>query len=179
MRRIILTFGLLCGAIIAGFLVTVTFLWDKGIFKFENGEFAGYASMLVAFSMIFFGIKTYRDRQQNGAIKFLTGLKIGLWISVIASFMYATAWEVYYQTSENLRNNFMDQYTEHCLSQMKNDGASEEEIAGKAKELAEMKEMYKNPAMRYGWTLVEIFPVGLAVTLISAGVLRRKEVLPA
>ena len=42
-----------------------------------------------------------------------------------------------------------------------------------------LSEMYKNPFIRFGMTLMEIFPLGLAVALISAGILRKKEILPA
>jgi hypothetical protein len=45
--------------------------------------------------------------------------------------------------------------------------------------MADMKEMIKNPVLRFGMALMELFPFGIIVTLISAAVLRRKEFLPA
>ena len=42
-----------------------------------------------------------------------------------------------------------------------------------------MKEQYGNPLFRVPITLLEIFPVGLLITLISAAVLRNSRVLPA
>jgi hypothetical protein len=38
--------------------------------------------------------------------------------------------------------------------------------------------MYKNPIIRFGITLIEVLPVGIIITLISAALLRRKDLLP-
>ena len=39
--------------------------------------------------------------------------------------------------------------------------------------------MYRKFYIRFPMTLMEILPVGVIVTLISAGLLRKREVLPA
>lgn len=176
MKKVVLTFGLISGTLVTSFLIVHMVLMSMGIVNFDNGELLGYSGMIVSFSMIFFGIKSYRDRQAGGAVKFGTGLKIGLLITVIASVMYATGWEIYYRAA-NLENTFMDQYTAYSIQKAKDDGEPEEHIAKISKDMAEMKEWYRNPFIRYGMTLMEIFPVGLLVSLISSGVLRRKEVL--
>lgn len=178
MRKIILTFGLLAGAIISVLMILSMGLWDKGVLNFDNAELVGYATMVIALSMVFFGIKSYRDNYQNGTIKFGKGLQIGLLITLIASLMYAGTWEAYYQTSPDIRAH-LDKYTEHYLGKLKEQGASSAEIEQQTKKMAEMQEMYKNPVIRFGFTLMEILPVGIIITLISAAVLRRKEILPA
>jgi hypothetical protein len=40
-------------------------------------------------------------------------------------------------------------------------------------------EMYQNPLVRLPLTFIEIFPVGLLVALVSAGLLRNPERFPA
>jgi hypothetical protein len=177
MRKVTLIFGLLAGAIVSVFMVVAMALWENGAVNFDSGELIGYGSMIIALSMIFFGIKSYRDNYQNGAIKFGKGVQVGMLITLIASLMYAATWETYYQTNPELRASFMDKYTDHQVIKMKEKGISAAEIDQKVKEMANMKEMYKNPAIRFGITLLEILPVGIVITLISAGVLRRKEVL--
>ena len=179
MRKVILKFGLLAGAIISVLMVLSMVLLDKGVLNFDNSELVGYATMVIALSMVFIGIKSYRDNYQNGTIKFGKGLQIGLLITLIASLMYAATWETYYQTNPDIQASFMDKYTEHYLSKMKEKGASPVEIEQQAKKMAGMKEMYKNPMLRFGITLMEILPVGIIIALISAAVLRRKETLPA
>jgi hypothetical protein len=153
-------------------------LSHSGVISFDKGEIVGYGSMVIALSMIFFGIKSYRDNHQSGAIKFLKGLQVGILITLIASLMYAASWEVYLLTSSGGQEAFMRVYSERYIDNMKNKGATEAEIEKMTRRLAEMTEMYKNPVIRFGMTLMEILPVGVIITLISAAVLRKKEVLP-
>ena len=175
MRKIVITYGLISGAIITCLFLISMYLWSKGIITFDNGEYFGYGSMLVALSMVFFGIKSYRDNQNRKSIGFWKGAQVGILISLLASFVYAAGWEVYMQT--NPENTFFDKYTEHYIGKLKEKGALQEEIDKTTNEMASMKVMYNNPIIRFGMTLMEILPVGMIVTLLSAAILRRKEVL--
>ncbi|MGH7456054.1 MAG: DUF4199 domain-containing protein [bacterium] len=180
MRKVTLIFGLLAGAIISVVMVVAMVMWEKGTMTCDNSnDLVGYASMVIALSMVFFGIKSYRDNYQNGAIKFTKGLQVGLLISLVASLMYVATWETYYQIRPDAYASFVDQYADHHVNKMKENGASPAEIDEKIKEMADMKEMIKNPVLRFGMTLMELFPVGIIITLISAAVLRKKEFLPA
>lgn len=175
MRKVTLTYGLLSGVIISVLMALAIVLWGKGVMNFDNGELIGYGSMVIALSMIFFGIKSYRDNYQNGAIKFVKGLQVGLLITLIASLMYAASWEMFYQTIPEIKTNFMDKYIEHSLNKMRAKGVSPAEIDQKAKEMADMAEIYKNPVIRFGFTVLEILPVGIVITLVCAAALRRKD----
>ena len=42
--------------------------------------------------------------------------------------------------------------------------------------MREFKQMYDRPVINAAMTFMEPFPIGLVVTLVSAGVLRRKAV---
>lgn len=174
MRKIVLTYGLLAGAIVSLFMVIGLILMEKGVVTFEGGELLGYATMVIALSMIFFGIKSYRDNYQKGALKFGKGVQIGALITLIGSLMYATTWETYYQSSPEVQATFMNKYAERTLEKMKAQGATAAEIDQKAKEMAGMAEMYKKTLVRFGFTMLEILPVGILITLICAAVLRRK-----
>ena len=175
MRKVVITYGLISGAIITSLFLISMYLWSKGIINFDNGEYFGYGSMLVALSMVFFGIKSFRDNQNSRSIGFWKGAQIGILISLLASFVYAAGWEVYMQASPE--NSFIDEYTEHYIGKLKEKGTPQEEIDKTVTEMASMKEMYKNPVIRFGMTLMEILPVGIIVTLVSAAILRKKEVL--
>lgn len=175
MRKIVFTYGLLAGAIVSLFMVIGLILMEKDVVTFEGGELLGYATMVIALSMIFLGIKSYRDNHQKGALKFGKGLQIGALITLIGSLIYATVWETYYQSSPEVQTSFISKYTERTLEKMKAKGASQAELDQKAREMAGMAEMYKNPLIRFGFTMLEILPVGILITLICAAVLRRKS----
>lgn len=178
MRKVTLTFGLIAGAIISVFLVIGFALWENSR-KMINSELIGYAIMVIALSMVFFGIKSYRDNYQKGAINFWKGFQVGLLITLIASLMYAITWETYLQSRPASYQAFVDYYIECQINKKKEKGASAAEVDQMVKSMDDFKRLYRNPAIRFGMTLMEILPVGIIITLISAAVLRKKEFLPA
>jgi amino acid transporter len=175
MRKIVITYGLISGAIITTLFLISMLLWSKGVINFDNGEYFGYGSMLVALSMVFFGIKSFRDNENRRKIGFWKGVLVGFLITLLASFVYASGWEIYMQV--NPSNTFVEEYTAHYLNQLKQKGTPQEEIDKTMAEMASMMQMYRNPFIRFGMTLMEILPVGIIVTLLSAAILRKKEIL--
>jgi hypothetical protein len=178
MRRVALVFGVLAGVIISILLIVNMRLCIEGTINFDNSEITGYGSMVIALSMIFFGIKSYRDNNQNGAIRFTQGLKVGMLITLIASLIYAVAGETLYQVNPESQAALMEKYADHHINKMKAKGVSAAEIDQKAKEMADLNEMVKNPLIRFAMALAIIFPVGIVITLLSAALLRRKGFLP-
>lgn len=172
MKKIVLTYGVIAGVIVSSMFYIAH---PGGSMDFENGMYIGYASMIIAFSLIFFGVKNYRDNHLNGAITFGKAFKIGILVTLVASVMYALSWEVYFNM---FAQDFMQKYSEAYLKGLANDGASAAEIASAKARLETNSELYKNPIFRFLFTLVEIVPVGLVVTLICAALLRRPQFLP-
>jgi hypothetical protein len=176
MKKIVITFGLISGLVISGLMLISMSLWRESS-DFEYGEVLGYLSMVIALSTIFFGVKSYRDNELNGSITFGKGFLIGLLITMIAGVIYVVAWEIYFQTAFS---NFSDQYLNHSVEKIKDSGVTAEEANKKISELKESMEMYNNNTIfRMAITFTEIFPVGLIISLISAAILRKKEILPA
>lgn len=176
MKKVVLTFGLIAGTIVAAMILISIPLWENGMVNFSNGELVGYTSMVIALSVIFVAIKTYRDKYQGGKITFWAGFKIGILITLIASVMYALAWEVSYNT---MGDHFTQQMLDHYVAEKKASGATEEELVKMKQEWDTFREYYKNPLIRFPLTLTEIFPVGLIISLVAAALLRKKELLPA
>ncbi len=178
MRKIALVYGGISGSLMILMFIISFSLMEKGILSFDNSELFGYTTMIIVLSLIFFGIKSFRDKHNSGAITFGKGFKVGISIAAVASLFYAGGWEVYYNSTD-LKETFMQRYTDLTIKKMQHEGKSQEQIDKKLEEMKWFTEMYKNPFIRFGMTLMEIFPVGLVITLISAGILRKKEVLPA
>jgi Ca2+/Na+ antiporter len=178
MRKVTLTFGLMAGAIVSVFIVIGIILWVRSG-KIIDNQLLGFATVIIALSMIFFGIKSYRDNYQNGKIRFWKGIQVGLLISLIASFMYTITWETYHQVSPAGYDAFVDYYVQCQIDKKRQKGVSAAELEKDAKDGDDLKNMLRNPMIRFGMTLMEILPFGVIITLISAAILRKKEVLPA
>jgi len=103
-------------------------------------------------------------------------LQVGILIGLISAVCYAASWEVYFRTGGN---KFMQEYSQKYVEHMKQDGATDVQIANAEKEMARMTELYQNFFFRFGLTLMEILPVAIVITLVSAALLRKREILPA
>lgn len=172
MKKIVLTYGLLSGAI-SGLLMACTMpLWKNGIITMDNGMVFGYATMIVALSLIFFAVKNFRDRHNAGVVSFGKALGIGLLITLIAAVGYAVAWEISLKT---VASDFMSMYSDGYLQQAIDSGADEKRLTEVKKEIEDFKVMYANPLIRFPMTMMEIIPVGVLISLISALVLRKKD----
>lgn len=152
-------------------LVTMP-MFKSGALDMKNGALIGYTGMVIALSLIFFGIKSHRDNQ-GGSITFWKGCQIGILIALMASVFYALTWEY---TFRNLGVEFLDKMMGGHYEEMKASGATDADIANQKAMMVSYKE---SAVIRFGWSLIEIFPVGLVVTLICAALLRNKNFLPA
>lgn len=169
MKRIIIICGLISGAVVSTLMIsTVAVCYNQE--DFEGNMLLGYAAMLLSFSMVFVGIKNYRDKYNHGTLSFGKAFKIGLYITLVASTVYVVVWLIDYYL---FIPDFMDKYTAHVLRQVKADGATQAELDKKVVEMAEYKDLYKSPLMVILFTYAEILPVGLAVSLISALILKK------
>jgi Protein of unknown function (DUF4199) len=169
MKKLVLVYGIIAGLIVTGMMAFSTgYFCAKG--DFEGGMIYGYSAMIIAFSMIFVGIKSFRDKHNGGMINFGKAFKIGLFISLIASTIYVIGWLINYYY---FIPDFMDKYAAVMIDKAKASGISADELAKKTAGMAQMKEWYKNPLFVILMTYVEILPVALVVTLISALILKR------
>jgi hypothetical protein len=175
MTKIVIVFGLISGVIAGGLMWVLMTLVGKDAVNFDNAVFVGYATMLIALSLVFFGIKSYRDNN-GGRITFLKGLQVGILISLISALCYAAAWEIYYPS---VGEEFMQKYTAFHLDKMKTEGATDAEVEQARVEGEQFMQLYRNFFVRFAFSLIEIIPVGIIVTLVSSLLLRRRDVLPA
>jgi hypothetical protein len=174
MNKIIWVNGTIAGVIMGGMFFLTAPLWENGTINFDNGMWIGYTTMVVALSVVFFGVKSYRDQHANGVITFGRAFKVGILITLIASIIYALSWEVAYNT---VSKGFTEEMKKYYVEQAKSNSTNEQDLKASVAGVERNFEWYKNPFIRFAMTLMEVLPVGLVVTLVTAGLLRKKEFL--
>ena len=169
MQKIVLTFGLIAGAVLSVMMfLTIPFMDQLG----DHGLLIGYTTMVLAFLMVYFGIRSYRDNVNGGQVTFGRAFKVGVLISLVASTCYVASWEFIYH---NITPDFVENYATSTLAKARKSGATDAQIEQKKKEMAEFAEQYKNPLINIAYTYLEPLPVALLFTLVSAGMLSRKR----
>ena len=171
MKKTVLTFGVISGLIIAVLMsVTITFSHQIGL---NRAMVIGYTTMVLAFLLVFFGIRSYRENVGNGSISFGRALSVGLLIMLISCCFYVATWEVIYH---NFLPNFADEYMTLAAEQMRTSGKPPQQIEAEIASMRSMMQMYKsNILFNIAFTFLEPLPVGLVMTLISALILRKRR----
>jgi hypothetical protein len=170
MKKTVFTFGLISGAILSAMmLMTIPFMDAIG---FDRGEVIGYTSMVLAFLLIYFGVRSYRDNIAGGIVTFGRAFKVGALIAVVSSICYVATWEVVYF---KLSPDFLTKYQEHTIEKARAAGETEEAIANRRADMEKFAKLYQNPAINAAITFLEPLPVALIMTLVTAGVLSRRR----
>ncbi len=170
MKKTVLTFGLISGAISSLMMVVTMPFMDR--IGFDNGVILGYATLVVSFLMVFFGIRWYREEIGDGRITFARAFVVGILTTLVSCVFYVISWEVIYF---NFIPDFAEKYAAYALEKARAAGATQQALEAQQQQLKSFAEMYKNPFINAAMTFLEPFPIGLLVTLISAAILRRKE----
>ena len=166
MNNIIVKNGLLGSGIVSALLISIT-MYMKSNPEKEVSMMIGFAGMLLAFIFVALGIKQQRNAS-NGLISFGKAFLTGFWITLIISTIYVLVWLVILY---NFFPNFAEHYTDMAIAK-----ASPDEVAKVTEEMNSFKEMYKNPVMVILFTYMEILPLGIAFSFISALILKKKQI---
>ena len=170
MKRTVWTFGLIAGAILSALmLLTMPFVDQIG---YDRGMVIGYTTMVLAFLLVFFGVRSYRDNVGGGMVGFGRALAVGSLIAAIASACYVATWElIYFQ----LAPDYVTRMEAYMVEKARASGGSPEEVQQKVAETEKFLELYRNPAVNAAVTFLEPLPVGLVFALVSAGILSRRR----
>jgi hypothetical protein len=172
MKKNIIIYGLTAGIVVSILMLfNINYISHAGNVDYNTSLLLGYASMLIAFSLVYVGIRNYRDKYNGGVISFGRAFKIGIMIVLIASTIFVVVWLIDYFF---FIPDYMEKYSAHELDKLKASGASQIEIDKQTKKMANFATMFKNPFFNAMMTYAEILPVGLIVTLISSLILKRK-----
>jgi len=166
MKKTVLTYGLISGVIAAVLMLAHVPFMDGS----SKGLIIGYAGIVLSALVIFFGVRSYREKVGSGKISFGRGFAVGILIALISAACYVAAWEVVYYSSPGIADHVFDKQIED----LKEKGAPQAEIDAAAVQVESFKKLYANPFVNVAFTFIEPFPVGILMTLISAFILRRK-----
>lgn len=167
MKKIVLIIGIIIGTItITNGIIMVNMIYSNP--TLETNDFLGYVVLVLVFSLIFVGIKNYRDKKSDGIITFGTAFKIGLYITLVASTVYVVVWLFYFYL---FVPDFMEVYKDFVLNT-----TPPAELAEKTKQMNEYSKMYENPLFVILLTYAEVFPIGLVVTLFSSLILKKNNI---
>lgn len=170
MKKIVWTFGLIAGAILSVMmLLTLPFMDRIG---FDRGLIIGYTTMVLAFLLVYFGVRSYRDNVAGGSVGFGRAFTVGSLIVLIASTCYVLTWQVIYFM---VTPDFGEKMQAYMVEQARASGDSPEVIAQKTAEMEDFWERYQNPLFNAAITFREPLPVGLVFALVSAGILSRRR----
>jgi amino acid transporter len=167
MKKNVLIFGLVLGLVLCiPWMVMVHMLYTDP--EFESNDLIGYTLLVVIYSLVFVGIRNYREKELGGMISFSRAFKAGVLITLVAATLYVLVWLIFYYL---IVPDFMEVYTQHVLYQC----TSEEDLAAKTKEMETFNRLYENPLFVILITYAEVIPIGLAVTLVSALALKKNK----
>ena len=136
------------------------------------GELLGYLGMLLAFVMVYLGVRSFRDSLPEGSISFRQALSVGVGIVLVASVIHVVGWMTYHQ---NFMPDFVDQYVAHSIDELAESGKPAEQIRQEAEQIRAASAFYRNPWVMAGVTFLEIFPVGLVCAVLTAWWFSRRK----
>ena len=170
MKKTVITFGLLSGAVSAVMMCLVLLFSER--IGFDKGALVGYTAIVLSFLLVFFGIRSYRDNVGGGQITFGRAVAVGILITLVSSACYMVTWEILYF---GFMPDFCDRYAVYMVEKVRASGGSQQAIEATLQQMKSMKAMLNNPFISAAFSFAEPFPIGLIITLISAAILRKKH----
>jgi len=170
MKKTILTFGLISGAISSLMMLGILPFVDR--IGFDKGEIIGYTTIVLSFLFVFFGVRSYRENVGKGRISFFRGLSVALLITLVSCICYVVTWEIIYF---KFMPDFGDKFAAHAVEKVRASGASQQVIDAKLQEMKQFKAMYDKPLFNIALTFLEPLPIGLIISLLSAAILRKRR----
>ena len=144
-------YGLLTGL----FIFMLHLVFGINNLDYSTNEILGYVSIFLSLSFVFFGIKHYRDRINNGVITLGKAIIIGVLISFLVGLGIALADFIY---TKFIDPSFFSNYEKMLIEQGKED---------------EIIKMTSGTAALFMLVLVTV--IGFIISIISALILQRKN----
>ena len=169
MKKIVLTFGLISGAIMSASMTAIMVFAHQT--NPSSGMIIGYTIMVLSFLLVFFGIRSYRENVGNGYISFGRALGVGFLIMLISCACYVATWEIVYH---KFMPDFGEKYLAQSIDRLRASGKSPQEVESEIESMRSMMQLYNsNIFFNMAITFLEPLPVGVLMSLICVHLRRR------
>jgi hypothetical protein len=148
MKKSVIKFGTY--GILTGFSAFLAGLY----FDITTNEIFGYATIIASLLFVHFGIRHFREKENNGQLSFKKGISIGLLITVLTAIGIAFADYIY---TAVINPDFFAEYAKMMRAKDPN---------------IEIPQFTSGQAA--GFMFAIVFFIGLIITLISSLILQRK-----
>jgi hypothetical protein len=132
----------------------------------------GDALLIIGSLSAYFGIRSVREDVTGGYISFKLSVKIGLWITLVASTVCLFTWLIiFYQVSPD----FPSAYGLDVINRMRSANKSDFEIRQAQELMMFYNGMLRHPMLNLLIIFIKPIPVGIVATLLSAANLFKKN----
>jgi hypothetical protein len=170
MKKVVLRYGAYAGVAEFVFFVLTWLVIDITRVEHKLQGAIGYVAIICPMIFVYFGIRYYRDRVNDGNLTFMQALKVGLLIVIIPTISFAiieTVYVLYIEPKfyENISLYDIEQYRKTL---------SAAAFAVKLKEIKQQVALYNNPLYNFAGMILTIGALGTIVTVASALLLYRR-----
>lgn len=170
MKKAILRYGLYGAASICILFLLSWYIGEN--LSYSVQEIIGYASIVISLSFVFFGIRHFRDKINDGTVSFGKALLLGLAISLITALAFGVLDVIYIKY---INPDFTEEYYARSLAQLEETLPAAEFEIERVKMESE-KELFMSPVMSFIFMSMIVFVIGFIISLLSAMVLQRKKI---
>ena len=175
MKKVLLKYGGLGVIVMVLFFVMEFIITTNTKMDLSTQELIGYLGIFASLIFVFFGVRSYRDQHLNGSISFGKALWVGILIALIPAVAFGI-YNVIYMLYIN--PDFIDQYYATMYADLA-EKYSGEALIEKQKEMESSKEMFSSPLLNFIVMTFTVLIIGFIISIISAVVLRKKELSEA
>ena len=169
MKKTVIRFGLY--ALISGFVFFgLPFFLGMGV-DYDYGELIGYTSIVLSLLFVFFGIRYYRDKENNGKISIGKALALGMLIALFSAIGVAIMDYVY---TTQINPDFAADYSEYYLNKLQESGISAEEFKTQSAAFKQQMKDYGGPSAMAFLMFCTVLIIGFIISLVSGLILQRK-----
>ena len=166
MRNVGIKYGLICGLVYIIFGMGQILLGAQaqgGV----TGILLGLGMLVATFFVIFYGVKEFRDNVNGGGLTTGQGVKLGVLIALIASVLTAVFNLFYHYVIDP---ELMERMLETMREGYEERGMTDQQI----EQAVKWVEMFRNPALGAGFTIVWYCLWGLVKGLIAGAILKHE-----